>query len=468
MADSQSVLSAVMAQRDSEWNDLRRVDRYMRGQHAPSYMPKKSQREYAELVQRAVTNWLPLVVGTVGQRLYVEGYRDAEGQESSPAWPHWSRNDMASRQSLAHRASLTYGVSYVAVEPGDAGPSIRPYSPLVMTGVAEEPDAEWLSGAGRYLRADSHNGILGKVWRVYDETAIRDVWVADAGDDGGEDSAPEIAELSTVTHNLGVVPVVPFRNQWADSPFASVVEQGEVWPLISTQDALNDTKVSLAVAQTAAAHRQKWAAGMTLPEDIDGNPINPFKSHPGELWVAADESVRFGEFGATDLTGYLKSVEMHIQHLSAVSQVPPAMLLGGMVNISAEALAASENGLRARVAERQALFGEAWGKVLRLAAGLSGDKVSAEATDAVILWRDTEARSLAQTVDALGKGVTMLGIPQRAAWEMWPGATAADVERWVRMRDEQAALDTVADLMFQGPGPAAAPVMSEGAPVGDH
>jgi hypothetical protein len=51
-------------------------------------------------------------------------------------------------------------------------------------------------------------------------------------------------------------------------------------------------------------------------------------------------------------------------------------------------------------------------------------------TSAQVIWRDTEARSLASTVDALGKLVTMLGVPPQALWERIPGVTQQDVERW--------------------------------------
>jgi hypothetical protein len=51
-------------------------------------------------------------------------------------------------------------------------------------------------------------------------------------------------------------------------------------------------------------------------------------------------------------------------------------------------------------------------------------------TSAQVVWRDTEARSLAATVDALGKLTQMLGVPPQSLWERIPGVTQQDVEAW--------------------------------------
>ena len=49
---------------------------------------------------------------------------------------------------------------------------------------------------------------------------------------------------------------------------------------------------------------------------------------------------------------------------------------------------------------------------------------------AQVVWRDTEARSLSSTVDALGKLAQMLGVPPQELWDQIPGVSAQDVERW--------------------------------------
>jgi hypothetical protein len=184
------------------------------------------------------------------------------------------------------------------------------------------------------------------------------------------------------------------------------------------------------MAQQYAAFRQRWVTGMAPPIDENGNPMEPFKARVDGLFVAEDADTKFGEFGATDLKGYLDSRESTIQHIATLSQVPPYHLLGKLVNLSAEALAAARDGLDRKVGERESLFGEAWEQTLRLAGLAAGDEAAWEDTAAQVVWRDTSARSLAQTVDALGKLVTMLGVPPQELWEKIPGVTQTDVGRW--------------------------------------
>jgi hypothetical protein len=76
---------------------------------------------------------------------------------------------------------------------------------------------------------------------------------------------------------------------------------------------------------------------------------------------------------------------------------------------------------------------------------------------AQVVWRDTEARSLAQTVDALGKLVQMLGVPPEVLWEKIPGVTQTDVKRWqdaAEKGDAIAQLDGMIDRQMSPAVPA--------------
>ena len=151
--------------------------------------------------------------------------------------------------------------------------------------------------------------------------------------------------------------------------------------------------------------------------------------------------------------------------LAAVAQISPHAMLGDLVNLSADALAAAEATTQRKANEYETLFGEAWEQVLRLAAAAAGDTEAAADESAQVRWRDTEARSFAATVDALGKMVQMLGVPPEAAWERIPGVTAQDVEAWKALRasaDVFGAL--VGDLNRQvtaNPGTAPAPEVAQ-------
>ena len=119
-----------------------------------------------------------------------------------------------------------------------------------------------------------------------------------------------------------------------------------------------------------------------------------------------------------------------MKHLATVSQTPAHELIGEMVNISADALVAAEASKRRAIITNQTVMGESYEQALALAGSYLGEETDPMA---YVRWRDTEARSLAQLVDALGKAVMMLGIPPQ---ELWPrvadamGVSEQELEQW--------------------------------------
>jgi hypothetical protein len=123
---------------------------------------------------------------------------------------------------------------------------------------------------------------------------------------------------------------------------------------------------------------------------------------------------------------------------------------------SAEALLAADTTLAKKVADHQVLFGEAWEQTFRLAGRAAGDENAATDMEAQVWWRDTEPRSIAQQVDALGKMATMLQVPPSALWERIPGATGADLELW-RTEAAKARLKAAVQAVTNPPPPPGQP-----------
>lgn len=426
-SDVLEVAAMLSEARETDESHLRRVRAYVRGDHASVYVPRAARSEYRELVRKARVNVLPLVVDTIAQSLYVEGYRPARESENAAPWSIWQANRMDARQSGVHRSALTYGASYVLGVPGDTAPVLAPRSPLSLTAVYANPvDDEW----PRYALEEAGEDVR----RVYEAGVVHEVREREGG--GFE-------YVSTAEHGFVHCPVVRFLNRYDLDGYIV----GEVEPLMPLQDQINFTTFGLLMAQQFAAFRQRWVTGMSVPEDDQGRPIEPFNVAVNRLLVAEDPDTKFGEFGQTDLGGYIESRESTLRHLATVSQVPPHALLGQMANLSAEALAAAEAQQTRKIAERKALFGESWEQVLRMAAALAGDEEAAADESAQVVWRDTEARSMAATVDALGKLTQMLGVPASELWDRVPGVTMQDVERWKAAAAESDSLGQFAAML---------------------
>jgi hypothetical protein len=422
--------------REGEQRRLRKIAAYMKGDASSVYVPRGARQEYKWLIKRAKVNVLPLVVTVVAQALFVDGYRPAGSDKNSKAWETWQANRMDARQHGLHRAALKYGIAYNLVLPGKPGPVIAPKSPRRMTAFYRDPiDDEWPEYA---LEETTLNTLRGKIRsvRLYDAASRYELEAHER--DGGK-----LRLVKAEEHGLGVCPVVRYLN--GDDLDGDDCVRGEVEPLLEMQDQLNSTTFNLLMAQQYAAFRQRWVTGM-VPTDEEGVAKAPFAAAVDRLWVAEDTDVKFGEFGATELSGYLQSAEATVRHIATVSQTPPHHLLGQMANLSAEALAAAESGLQRKIGERKSSFGESHEQTLRLAALADGDRKGWEDTEAQVVWRDTEARALASTVDALGKLTQMLQIPPQELWERIPGVTQTDVARWKKAA-ETAAKD--ADAMEQ-------------------
>src|SRR5690606_27206231 len=114
---------------------------------------------------------------------------------------------------------------------------------------------------------------------------------------------------------------------------------------------------------------------------------------------------------------------------------------------SADALASVQDTTTRKASEYETNFGESWEQVLRLAALAAGDVESAQDESAQVRWRDSEARSLAATVDALGKMAQMLMVPVEELWERIPGVTDQDVERWREAASRADGLRALADVL---------------------
>ncbi|MFD0044736.1 phage portal protein [Pseudarthrobacter scleromae] len=400
---------------------LGKVRRYLKGEHDDPYMPKGAKAEYKHLAKRAITNWTPLLSDTYSKGLFVDGYRPARSGDNLTAWSYWQENKLDARQSIVHRGALDYGTSYNLILPGTVQtrrvPLMKPLSPLRATAWYRDVDDDFPEVGLRRVGTTIDGARLVE---VFDKTSR---YTYALPKDSGKWVLSKVED-----HGQGVTPFVRFRDRLDDESV------GIIRPIINLQDRVNEVVFATLIALQYASFRQRWATGLVVPEDDDGNPISPFEAAVDRLWVSDSDGAKFGDFAQTELSGHMAAYESTVRTLAAVSQVSPNILTGDLVNLSADALAQMEASTQRKISEYETLFGESWELSFHLAAQAAGDPSAADA-GAQVRWRDTEARSLASTVDALGKIAQMLQVPVEALWEKIPGVTDTDVTRWKELRD---------------------------------
>lgn len=431
---------------DSERRQLDVLRRYWKGrQKLPAVIPTSSPRMVKTMARIARVNICPIVIDSLAQSTFAVGYRAKDEKTNSDVWQIWQKNKMDARQTGIHRAAYAYGAAYAVVLPGDPVPVIRGASPRSLTAMYGD-DPDWPVYA---LERRPHGE-----WRLYDNQGVyffssepkdRDAFTFYGVDEHGAGVTPVIRYLDEVDLDCDDEASAEMGDRsWEQTPTS-----GQIAPLMSIQDQIDLTTFGLLVAQWYTAFRQRYVIGW-VPDD----EAQRLKASASTLWTFEDaaegaaapgEGVKVGEFAQTDLDGYLASREASLRHAASLSQTPVHELTAQLVNLSAEALAAAENGHDRKVEERKTLLGESHEQTLQLAAKLGNMTVPGE--DAQIIWRDTSARTFAATVDGLGKLVTMLKIPPEVLWERVPGVTQQDVEEWRKLVESSDSFSQLTELL---------------------
>lgn len=471
------VLAALRHARNLEVTRLRVIRSWLRGEVDDIYRPEGNSREYQALVERSKFNLLRLVVTTVAQNLFVDGFRPTvetgAGREvmssaDSELWGVWQANRMDSRQAHIYRPAVTYGAAYVSVLPGDPHPVMQPMSPWRCTALYEDVlNDEWPVYALTSTVDEPFETVDAHLSKVLGPTKVK-VWDESHVYTMAGSAATGWGVVAAEEHGLGVCPIVRFHKV-DDDGSASF---GKVEPLIPLQQQINQTTFSLMMAQHFGAFKQRWATGVEAEEDADGNVLSPWLSRIDAVWTNESTDAGFGEFSETDLRQYLDSRDKSILGMSSMGQVPPHNLLvgNGISNIAAETLAALESAHRHDIGDHQTSFGESAEQVIRLAGLASGDEAAWEDTSAQVVWRDTTPRSLGQLIDAFVKMAAGLGVPVEALWERIPGVTDQDIAYWKSLAESGGLMADLEALMQEDAGAVTAGAGVDGQappPVGD-
>jgi len=410
------------------------------------------KRVFKRLLRESRSNWCGMVVDAVDERLAVDGFRFGDDQEAAEdVWELWQANHLDADSLLVHGGALSTGQAYMTVWPGPKTgdyPVITVEHPasMIVAYVAGtrtrraavkawtdedgyrnvtlyEPDFLWKwrseqpisPGAAQWFAGTSTSGFATQFW---------------AGESATWAVRQPPGEKWPLPNPLQVVPVVEFRAnpRLYPAPYGGGVAEFE--QVIDIQDRINETVFGRLLATHFSAFKQKWATGIEIPTDDNGNEIEPFDAAVSKLWVTKNPDVKFGEFSEHDLANYINAAEADIQHLAAITKTPPHYLLGKMVNLSGDALKAAETGLISKLSRHKRFFGESHEEVARLAVkAWKPDDPRAEDVTAEVIWRDTESRSFAETVDGLLK-LASIGVPREALWERIPGVTQTEIDRW--------------------------------------
>lgn len=446
------------------------LDDYYRGAHPLPILHDRARTEFVRMLTLSRANYMQLVVDAAVERMHVDGFRVA-GQVNNEAWRVWQSNNLDSASEMVFLESLVGGTAYMLVDPADNGrgaPTVT-VEHASQTIIAYQPGSRRRRLAGLKVWDDDIADLLVACLYLPGEVVTfaaprpRVKVTASTETVTGYRNVPATSALQAPTwerqdsmsgpNSLGMVPLVEFPNR----PRMLDPGTSEMQSVIDIQDRINKTLADRMMAQEYGAFKQKWVTGFDIPTDDKGNPIEPFRVAVDRMFMSESPDTTFGQFDSTDLKPYLDAIGEDVKAIAAIVSTPPHYLLGEMVNLSAEALKASEAALVSRVRRHMGHFEESLEDVVRLFLQADGSPLAAD--DAMeTVWRNPEFRTESALVDALVK-MSTLGVPKEALWERW-GATPQQIDRWsklLRQTQLAAAATAMATALTAQPDPTVPP-----------
>lgn len=423
-------------------NEARKWSNAYEGNRPLLFASPEFNAQAGELFKDFSDNWCATVPDATVERLMPLGFRLEDGTIDQAAAKAWRTSECDVEVGLALLEALITGRSYALVWKPDGVRTEITFEHAANAIVEYVPGRRRLRSAGLKTW---HDGQWEFATLFTPDMVYRWQRKGRSHEWTGRTVGLSRGEPSHIKNPLGAVPLVelPNRSRLHGKPRSELVT---VLPL---QDAVNTLWAHLMTASDYLALPARAVLGMDRPvrEIVDpesgevvgeeDEPLDRFRSDR-LLWLEKD-TARIAEFSAADLGNYLRVIDAAVEHIASQTRTPATYLTGQLTNVSADALAASEAGLVAKVTERQRHFGASLREVMRLEALAAGEPKRADSLAlGTVVWRDPQFRSDSQYSDALVK-LKSIGVPDEALWERIPGVTPDEIARWKRMRDDQAA-----------------------------
>lgn len=437
---------------DARASEVALLEDYRDGNHPlpPLVQDSGLTKAYRSLMQLSGSNWPGLIVGSVEERLEVQGVRFGDEEADEEAWAVWQENGLDAESSMLHDSTLTTGRGYALVW----GDGSRDPQPRVTLEHASMCVVEYEPGSHRRRRGALRRWKDGKRWlaNLYTPEAVYKFQARADGDLPSEAAAwvrREVPDEAWPLDNpFGEVPVVEFAVNRSLRPAPFGTSRGEFATNLRHIDRINYKVFSGLVALTWSGFPLRYVIGDPIlyektDEGVDDKtkPIPPFKALASAVAQFTNPEAKVGQLPEANIENY--SPEMDIKHLAALTKTPAHYLLGEMVNLSADAIRAAEAGLISKVRRHHRSLGESWEEVTRLALRVK-DPEDPRGFDqqAQIIWKDPESRSLAERADAATK-LASVNMPWQGIASLVLGLTPQEISRL----DAQRGSDVLSQLL---------------------
>ncbi|GAB2934150.1 hypothetical protein GCM10027047_33210 [Rhodococcus aerolatus] len=416
-------------------------DRYL-GNSPLTYLSPESREALGNRLKALSANFCRLACDALAERIKPIGFL-VNGAHDDVLWERWRELGLEDQAAQAVLDCLISGRGFLSVWGSDGKATVTAESPQQCLLKRDPVSREVVAGIKRWVEGGDAYCVL------YERTKITTYKSKSHVADGSAIPPTGWNAIGSVANPTGVVPLVQLTNRGRTVDVNGVSEQA---PIADLNDALQKILVDAMVTSEFYARPRRWATGIQLEEDPDGNLIDPFEGSE-RTWISEKEDSKFGQFTQSDLSSYDTLISTLLKQIAALSGLPQHYLGLSDLPETGESTKAKEVGLVARADAKLVGLGQSFALVAKLMLAIAND-APVDSFNVQTVWARTETRSIAQESDAIVKltggdrpllpvseGLAALGYSPERITELLSALAAEQAQRAAL-----AALDTAGTL----------------------
>ena len=376
---------------DEQSEVVRRWEMRYRGETPLTFISEKDRKALGDRLKALSVNVCRLSVDAVVERVRVIGFK-VNGQHDADLWQRWTDLGMEDGSAQAITDALMAGRGYVSTWANSDGPTATAESATQCVIERDPVSREGTAGLKRWVEDGKGWAVLYEPWKVttYKSTA--------GVPEGGTIPADGWTEIGSRPNPFGALTLHQITNRGRVSEPYGVSEMA---PIADLNDALTKTLVDALVTSESHARPRRWATGLQIQEDEDGNPTNPFREDM-KLWQSEAAETEFGQFAQAEMSGYGELVAVLLNQISALSGLPSHYIFTKDQPSSGEEIRARETALVARseakIRSMRLTFAQVAAQLVATRDGVPLRSVRVEP-----VFADPAVRTVAQEADAATK-----------------------------------------------------------------
>jgi hypothetical protein len=344
---------------------------YADGNFRLEFLSAKMSEAFGRTFSAAGANVADLIVRASSERIVLDGFDSGDKERDARAWEVWKANGMDSMFEAVIRQAIVTGQGYLSADPNGGGsgvPSIHVEDSFTTYVQVDPATRERLFALKLWQAPDGHAEAI--LYTPNDVQSFRSEKKVNA-----ENDDLKLRPVGKERNPLGRVPIVPILNSIDARDRCG---RSDLVPVIPLIDVLHYYIGNMLVTAEFAAFPQRVLTGVEIPRDPETNePVaaQEIVTAQSRLWTFEPPDARITSLPVADLSGYLRAIEQQVRLISAVTRTPQHYLLTSLVNISADALTASEAGFVGKLETKSAGFARGVREVMALALDADGAQI---------------------------------------------------------------------------------------------